>query len=63
MILANIKTLCENEGITIAELERKTNIGNGVIARWANGYPNVYNLKKVADHFGVTIDSLMNDAS
>lgn len=62
MNLANIKNLCKNEGITLAELERKTNIGNGVIARWATGNPTVYNLKKVADHFGVTIDSLLSDA-
>lgn len=69
MILANIKRLCANENITLAALERKLDIGNGVIARWdgrfgepeAKGFPRVDILKKVADYFGVTIDDLLKE--
>lgn len=69
MISANIRRLCASEGITLAALERKVGIGNGVIARWcgqlgepeAKGFPRVDILKKVADYFGVTVDDLLKE--
>ena len=60
-ILRNIKRRCELQFITIAELERKTGIGNGVIARWSYGRPRVDLLKKVADYFGCTVDDLLKE--
>ena len=63
MILQNIKRLCIDNGITIAELERKTGIGNGVIARWDDGRPRVDLLKRVADFFGCTVDDLLKEGS
>lgn len=59
MIVQNVKKLCEAEGISICQLEKETGIGNGVIARWEKSSPTVENLKKVADRFGVTIDTLI----
>ena len=61
MILKNIKKLCEKRGVTIAELERATCIGNGVISRWDEGRPRVDLLKRVADYFGVMVDDLLRD--
>lgn len=56
--LTNIKMLCENEGITFAELERETGIGNGVIRRWAKGEkgPTVNSLITLANYFHVSLD-------
>ena len=61
MILNNVSELCKERGITIAELERKTGIGNGTVRRWKEMNPRVDLLKKVADYFGVTIDDLMKE--
>lgn len=58
-MVENIRRLCAARGITFAELERETNIGNGIIARWQNSSPRVDTLKKVADYFGVTVDELL----
>ncbi len=63
MILQNIKRRCIQQNITLAELERETEIGNGVIARWGNGRPRVDLLKKVADYFGCTVDDLLKEDS
>ena len=63
VILRNIRIKCAQRHITLAELERKTKIGNGVIARWEKGNPRVDLLKKVADFFNVTIDELMKEDS
>mgnify|MGYP002515605954 CR=1 FL=1 len=36
----NIRDACEKKGITLAELERKLGIGNGVIASWEKAKRN-----------------------
>ena len=59
VIYKNIVKLCKDRGISIAKLERETGLGNGTIGRWEKSSPNVDNAKKVADFFGVTVDSLM----
>lgn len=61
MVVDNIRALCQKNNTSIWQLERDCGIGNGVIARWANVNPRVDVLKKVADHFGVTLDELMRD--
>ena len=59
MIVENIRKLCRKQGITITELERTLGLGNGTIARWDSSSPSVIRVKVVADHFGVTVDSLL----
>lgn len=59
MIYTKISQLCEEKGISIAKLERETNISNGTIARWGKSSPTVENLAKVADRLEVSIDYLV----
>lgn len=59
MIFDNISRLCKERGISVARLERELGFGNGIIGKWANSSPTVEKLKKVADYFGVTVDSLL----
>lgn len=63
LILDNIQKLCKERGISVARLERELGFGNATIRGWGSSSPNVDNLKKVADFFGVTVDSLISDAS
>lgn len=63
MILSNIARLCKEKGISIARLERELGFGNATIRGWGVSSPSVDNLKKVANFFGVTIDSLIADPS
>ncbi len=59
MLLENIRKLCEGAGTTICEVERACNIANGTIGKWAERTPRLDTVKKVADYFGVTVDSLL----
>ena len=59
MIFAKIAQLCKEKGISVAKLERETGISNGTISRWGTSSPTVEKLEKVADYFGVTVDSLL----
>jgi transcriptional regulator with XRE-family HTH domain len=59
VIYKNILALCKERNITISKLEKEVGLGNGTIGRWERVSPTVENAKKVADFFGVTVDSLM----
>lgn len=59
MLFFKISELCNKKGISIAKLERETNISNGTISRWSTSSPTVENLTKVADRLGVSLDYLM----
>lgn len=61
MILKRISQLCKERGISIARLERETGISNGTIGRWDVSSPSVNNLAAVANYFGVSIDSFVNE--
>lgn len=59
MIFKKISELCKEKGISVAKLERETGISNGTISRWGSSSPTVEKLEKVADYFGVSVDSLL----
>jgi transcriptional regulator with XRE-family HTH domain len=61
LIVDNIQRLCREKGTTLCEVERKTGLGNGVIARWKDSNPRVDRLAAVAEYFGVTLDDLLRD--
>jgi transcriptional regulator with XRE-family HTH domain len=62
MVLENITRLCKENSVSIARLERDTEIGNGTISRWETSSPTLENAKKVADYFNVSVDDLMKSA-
>jgi transcriptional regulator with XRE-family HTH domain len=61
MIFDNIQALCAKNDTNISELERKLGLANATIRNWDKSDPRTGNLKKVADYFGVTIDSLLSE--
>ena len=60
MIFSNISMLCKQRGISVAKLERECGLGNATIRGWETSSPNVENLKRVADYFGVSVDNLIS---
>lgn len=54
-----IKYLCDHNGISVAELERRLNLSNGSIARWKTASPNSKALASIADYFDVSVDYLL----
>lgn len=60
MIYTKIAQLCKQRGISISKLEKEVGIGNGTIGRWEKSSPTVESIKKVADYFGVSVDSLIS---
>ena len=55
-----IRAICKERKTTLAEVERATGIGNGVIARWENqkSSPPIDRLRLIASHLDVPLSSL-----
>lgn len=60
-MLHKIKELCEERGITIAELERMAEITPKTMAKWDETTPAVDKVARVAKALGVTIEELLED--
>ena len=58
MIYDNIKALADKKGLSIAEIEKRAQIGNGIIGKWKESTPNVDSLVKVAKVLNVSINTL-----
>lgn len=60
MLLEKIKTLCSQRNITVSELERILEFGNGTMHKWDKSQPSADKVLKVAEYFGIPIDCLFD---
>ncbi len=53
--------LCQQKGVTVAEVSRSTGISQSTLSNWKKRRNNISaeNAKKLADYFGVTVGFLM----
>ena len=58
-----ISSLCEQNNITIKELERILNFSNGIIGKWKNSSPNIKYLLEICNYFDVGIEELCYDVN
>lgn len=58
ILVSNIKELARHKDITVAELERNLGFGISSISKWVNSTPGLDKVVKVAEYFGVTLDTL-----
>ena len=58
-ILSRIRVLANEKGMSISEIERKSDLGNGVIRRWDESVPTADKLQRVAVVLGTTIEFLL----
>lgn len=58
-IVNNIKFLCEENNITIGELEKKLEFSQGLISRWEKNSPSIDKVLAVSDFFQVSTDYIL----
>lgn len=54
-----VKKLCEEQKISIVELEEKVGFGRNSMYSWKKNKPSAEKLERVADYFGVSVDYLL----
>lgn len=63
MIYEKIKKLCEENGISIRQIEMQAGLKNGAISKWKKSMPQVDNLKAVADILQKPIDYFLSESN
>ena len=58
-LYANVREICQERQISIAQLEREAGLGNGVIRKWDRASPTLRSIFAVTDYLGVTLNDLM----
>lgn len=61
MIFDEVVSLCQKNNTNISRVEKECELGNGTIKGWKTSKPRIDTLKKVADYFGVTIETLLGN--
>lgn len=59
MIVDSIKILCQENGISISQLEAKVNLSPSQINRWNETMPSLDEVVDVANYFKISLDDLM----
>ncbi|WP_101773486.1 helix-turn-helix domain-containing protein [Peptostreptococcus faecalis] len=58
-VLDRLKIITKNKRMTIAELERKANVGHGTIRNWDKSLPSADKLYSVANVLGVSMEYII----
>ena len=58
-LYTNVRTICHERHMTVAQLERAAGLGNGVVRKWNSASPTLRTVIAVARCLGVTLDELI----
>ncbi|UOQ85657.1 helix-turn-helix domain-containing protein [Gracilibacillus salinarum] len=58
-VFERVKKLCDEQGMSIVELEEKIGFGRNSLYKWKKQNPKTETLEKVADYFDVSTDYLL----
>ena len=61
MLYDKIKSLADERGLTIRQVERAAELGNGTIGGWRTAAPTLENLRKVAVVLQVPVSVLIEE--
>jgi transcriptional regulator with XRE-family HTH domain len=61
MLYERIKKLCDEQGISIMECEKRAGLGNGVIGAWRMASPRINSVQAVAKALGVSVSDLLEE--
>lgn len=56
ILLDNIKTLCQEAGISLPKLEKELGFSHGSIYNWDKSSPSIDKIQKIAKYFGKSLD-------
>lgn len=63
MFYQKILDYCKSQKISLSAFEKKCDIGNGTISRWANGSnPSIESLTKIAKTTGIPIEEWVKES-
>ena len=61
MLVDRLKELCKKKGVSFAEFERESGVGERTAARWDTNAPNINKVIQAAEYFGITVSELLGE--
>lgn len=61
MLYNNVKKLCEENKVTVSQLERDLEFPRSSVCKWNENEPGITKVRKVADYFKVPIERILDD--
>lgn len=59
ILYTRIRELANDRNLSLAEIERRLNLSNGIISTWKNSKPSQDKIELIADFFRVSTDYLL----
>ena len=59
MIYTAIKEICKEKNVSVAEIEKKAGLSNGLISKWNESSPTIENLEAVANALGIKVQTIL----
>lgn len=59
MLYDNVKTICDEKGVSVGRMEKDLGLSNGSVCKWNDNEPGIRKVQKVADYLGVPIEKLL----
>lgn len=61
LLVDRIKELCKKKGVSFAEFERDSGVGERTAARWDTNAPSIIKVKQAAEYFEITVSELIGE--
>lgn len=61
LLYDNVKKICESQGISVSELERRLGFPRSYVCKWNENEPGIRKVQKVANFLGVPIEELLEN--
>lgn len=58
-IYESIKNVAKSKGCSITKMEKDLNLGKSVVSKYDEHAPSIEKIVKIADYFGVSVDTLI----
>lgn len=59
ILYTRIRELANDRNLSLAEIERRLKLSNGIISTWKNSKPSQDKIELIADFFNVSVDYLL----
>lgn len=63
MLVEQLKFYCRKKGVSFAEFERESGIGERTASRWDTNSPSLKKVMQASHYFGVTVSELIGETN
>lgn len=63
MLVEQLKNYCKKKGVSFAEFERESGVGERTASRWDTNSPSLKKVMMASSYFGITVSELIGETN